>query len=50
MPVAVAAAVAAYGKTWRRGGIMCVSRRSRLRCTNGSRHGFFLSRSNSYRS
>jgi hypothetical protein len=36
--------VLAYGRTWRRGGIACSSRRIGLRCTNRSGHGFFLSR------
>jgi hypothetical protein len=31
-----------YGMTWRRGGLVCVARRSGLRCTNGARHGFTL--------
>jgi hypothetical protein len=34
----------AYGRTWRWNGIRCVSRAAGLTCTNGSRHGFFLSR------
>jgi hypothetical protein len=33
-----------YGKTWKRGGLTCVSRRTGLTCTNRSRHGFVLSR------
>jgi hypothetical protein len=37
-----------YGKTLRRGGIACKSRKAGLRCTNKSRHGFFLSREHSY--
>ncbi|MHB8059367.1 MAG: DUF6636 domain-containing protein [Gaiellaceae bacterium] len=39
----------AYGKTWRKGGFTCKSRLSGLRCSNLSRHGFFLSRQHSYR-
>jgi hypothetical protein len=38
-----------YGKTWRRGGFTCKSKKTGLRCTNKSRHGFFLSRQHSYR-
>ena len=38
-----------YGKTWRRGGITCKSKIAGLRCTNLSRHGFFLNRQHSYR-
>ena len=38
----------AYGKTWRSHGFTCVSRLSGLTCTNGARHGLFLSRA-SYR-
>lgn len=34
-----------YGRTWRRNGIACTSRRDGLRCRNTSDHGFFLSRS-----
>jgi hypothetical protein len=41
--------VLAYGTRWSRGGITCVSRAIGLRCTNGSRHGFFLSRAHSFR-
>jgi hypothetical protein len=37
----------AYGKTWRRGGITCLSRRVGLRCTNEAGHGWFLSRQRS---
>ena len=33
-----------YGQTWRRAGIACTSRMTGLRCANGSRRGFFLSR------
>lgn len=36
--------VLAYGKTWRRGGIRCFSRRTGVTCTNPRGHGFFLSR------
>ena len=38
------APVLAYGRTWRRGGIVCRSRRTGLRCTNRSGHGFTLAR------
>jgi len=38
-----------YGKTWRRGGFTCKSTLAGLRCSNLSRHGFFLSRQHSYR-
>ena len=34
----------AYGRSWSRGGITCLSRRIGLRCTNRSGHGFFLAR------
>ncbi len=43
------APVLAYGKIWRRGGLTCNSRAIGLRCTNASRHGFFMSREHSYR-
>ncbi len=43
------ARVLRYGTSWRRGGLTCLSRPTGLRCTNRSRHGFFLSRSRSYR-
>jgi hypothetical protein len=33
-----------YGRTWRRGGITCVSRSTGLTCRNLSGRGFFLSR------
>jgi hypothetical protein len=33
-----------YGRTWRRGGITCVSRSVGLTCRNLDRRGFFLSR------
>lgn len=39
----------AYGKTWRRSGFTCKSKKIGLRCANLSHHGFFLSRSHSYR-
>jgi hypothetical protein len=42
------APVLAYGRTWRKGPFTCLSRASGLRCTSGSRHGFFLSREHSY--
>ncbi len=38
-----------YGKTWRRGGFTCKSKKTGLRCSNRSKHGFFLSRQHSYR-
>jgi len=41
--------VIGYGKTWSRGGFLCVSQRTGLQCTNRSRHGFVLSRRHSYR-
>jgi hypothetical protein len=37
-----------YDLTWRKGPFTCVSQRIGLRCTNRSRHGFFLSRERSY--
>jgi uncharacterized protein DUF6636 len=33
-----------YGKTWKRGGLRCVSRTTGLTCRNRSGHGFVLSR------
>ncbi len=36
--------VLAYGRTWRSHGFSCTSRVSGLTCTNGHRHGLFLSR------
>jgi hypothetical protein len=41
--------VIAYGKTWSRGGFVCVSRVTGLTCKNASHHGWFLSRRHSYR-
>jgi hypothetical protein len=38
-----------YGKTWSRGGFSCKSSLAGLKCSNLSRHGFFLSRKHSYR-
>ena len=38
------ARVLAYGRTWRRGGFACTSRRAGLRCVNAARRGFFLAR------
>jgi hypothetical protein len=38
-----------YGTRWSRGGFTCTSRKSGLRCSNRSRHGFLLSRARSYR-
>ena len=34
-----------YGRTWRRGPFVCVSRRIGLRCRERAGHGFLLSRS-----
>jgi uncharacterized protein DUF6636 len=42
------APVLSYGRTWRKGPFTCLSRSVGLRCTNRSRHGFFLSRKRSY--
>jgi hypothetical protein len=39
------APVLRYGRTWRKGGFTCVSRRTGLTCRNLRRHGFFVSRS-----
>lgn len=41
------ARVLQYGTTWRRSGITCSSSKVGLRCTNQSKHGFFLSRGHS---
>jgi len=41
--------VIAYGKTWKRGGFECWSRKKGLTCKNASHHGFLLSRKHSYR-
>jgi hypothetical protein len=38
-----------YGTRWSRGGFTCTSRKTGLRCSNRSGHGFFLSRARSYR-
>jgi len=38
-----------YGMRWHRGGLVCLSRVTGLRCTNRSGHGFFVSRARSYR-
>jgi hypothetical protein len=38
------ARILSYGSSWKRAGLVCVSRRTGLTCTNRSRHGFFLSR------
>jgi hypothetical protein len=43
------AKVIRYGSKWARGGFTCLSRRTGLRCRNRSGHGFFLSRTHSYR-
>jgi hypothetical protein len=37
-----------YGKTWRRAGFVCKSKKTGLRCSNKSHHGFFLSREHSF--
>ena len=33
-----------YGRTWKRAGITCASRRSGVTCRNHAGHGFFLSK------
>ena len=38
------APILGYGRTWRRGGVVCVSRRQGLRCRNRSGRGFELAR------
>jgi hypothetical protein len=38
----------AYGTTWHAGPFSCRSEFAGLRCTNASRHGFFLSKDPSY--
>jgi hypothetical protein len=38
-----------YGTRWQYGDFSCRSRRVGLRCTNGGRHGFFMSRLRSFR-
>jgi hypothetical protein len=43
------ARVLAYGHTWRHGHLRCTSKVKGLRCTNARGHGFFLSRTHSYR-
>jgi hypothetical protein len=43
------APVLRYGKTWKQGPFTCVSRRTGLRCTNASAHGFVLARARSRR-
>jgi hypothetical protein len=43
------ARVLRYGRTWKRAGFVCRSRRTGLRCHNASGHGFFMSRQRSYR-
>ena len=43
------AEVLRYGTRWSRGDFTCTSRRTGLRCRNGSRHGWVLSRAHSYR-
>ncbi|MFL5919988.1 MAG: protein kinase domain-containing protein [Gaiellaceae bacterium] len=50
-PAAIAAVARrlAYGTRWHRGAFNCLSRSVGLRCSNHSGHGFFLSRTRSYR-
>jgi serine/threonine protein kinase len=43
------AEVLRYGARWRRAQLSCLSSTTGLRCTNGSGHGFFLSRDHSSR-
>jgi hypothetical protein len=43
------AKVLRYGHKWSAGGFSCTSRRAGLRCRNRSGHGFFLSRTRSFR-
>jgi hypothetical protein len=43
------AKVLRYGHKWSDGGFSCTSRRTGLRCRNRSGHGFFLSRTRSFR-
>lgn len=43
------AKVIPYGTTWRRDTFACTSKKTGLRCTNGSKHGWFLSRETSYK-
>ena len=38
------APILAYGRTWSRGGLSCVSRTTGLTCRNRDGHGFFLAR------
>jgi hypothetical protein len=38
-----------YGAKWSRGGFTCTSKLAGLRCSNRSRHGFFLSKRHSFR-
>lgn len=38
------APVLKYGRTWKKGGFTCKSRKSGLTCKNRAGHGFFLSR------
>jgi Family of unknown function (DUF6636) len=42
------APIVAYGRKWRRGGFVCYSRRTGLRCQNRTGHGFVLARERSY--
>jgi hypothetical protein len=43
------ARVLCYGASWTRGGFVCTSRFTGLRCRNASDHGFVLSKQRSYR-
>jgi hypothetical protein len=43
------APVLRYGKTWKPGPFTCTSRRTGLRCTNTTGHGFVLARARSHR-
>jgi hypothetical protein len=43
------ARVLRYGSTWTRGGFVCKSRITGLRCRNIAGHGFFMSKQHSYR-
>jgi hypothetical protein len=42
------APVLRYGTTWKRGGLVCRSRRSGLRCSNRDGRGFVLARARSF--
>jgi hypothetical protein len=43
------APILAYGKTWKQGPFTCIARRTGLRCTNETGHGFVLARARSRR-